>query len=482
MRKRILSLLLAFLMTLSFVTVGAQENVNNDQLSSQVYSAGVLKSLIKSYSHELADNYYYGVSDAQLLYSALCSTIEEGKFDLNKAIKNMIEALEDEHAAYYTQSEYEKLMEDVTGEFSGIGVMMTVNEKGALITDVISDSAAFASGIKSGDIITAVDDKVVEGMSADAIKNLVVGADGTSVKITVLRSGKPLDFTCIRKKVSVSNIETDMVTDDIAYIRIIQFAQNTPEEVEAYLKEIQAKSVKKLIIDLRNNLGGDLSAAQKIANIFISAGRLGELRYKNESLNQYVKSTNYKAPRIKIAVLVNEYSASASEFLAMAFQGRGAGKLIGTKTFGKGSMQIVRKLALGGGMKYTIGEFYTNKGERVHKVGITPDIVVQNSYTSIDADSFKLIDYNRIEEAGKDGEMTLALEQRLDAIGLFKEEPDEKFDENTIQAVKELQISLGYEATGMPGFYEYLYLNDLNYDFDVEIDNQKNAAIEYLKK
>ena len=249
-----------------------------------------------------------------------------------------------------------------------------------------------------------------------------------------------------------------------------------------YVKDIQSKSVKKLVLDLRDNPGGDLDTALEIANIFISMGRIGELRYKDSSKNKHLYSENRNAPRLKIAVLVNENSASASELLSMAFQGRGAGKLVGTKTFGKGSMQILTRAVTGVGMKYTVGEFYTAKGERVHTVGITPDIVVENEYIPVDEESFAEIDYDRVEEGAQGGEMTLALEQRLSALGYFDGEPDETFDEETKDAVMGFQAVLGYEASGIPGFYEYLYLNDYTYDFDIVVDKQLYAAIEYLKK
>ncbi len=483
MKKKIISFLLAVLMLCSFVTVSAQdEALHPDETVAKEYSDVFLKTLVRNYAHDLADNYYYGISDAQLLYSALCSTIEEGKFDINKVIEKMISALEDEHADYYTQEEITSLMQDYKGEFSGIGVVMTMNEKGLFITSVMEDSAAQKAGVKEGDYIVAVNGTSVIGMQISDARNLVVGPDGTEVKVTVIRGEETLDFTCVRSKVSVSNIETDMVEEDIAYLKIVQFAQNTPDEIAEYVKELQQKSVKKLVIDLRNNPGGDIDAAISIANIFISAGQIGEFRYRNEKNNTTIKSTNYNAPRLKIVVLVNGGSASASEFLAMAFQGRGAGKIMGTKTYGKGSMQIVKTLPVGGGMKYTIGEFYTTKGQRVHTVGITPDIIVENTLISVEEEKFVKIDYNRMDEAGKNGEMNLALEQRLYAVGLLAEEADDVFDEKTAEAVKNLQLTLGYEVTGVPGFYEYLYLNDFDYDFDIEVDNQLNSAIDYLKK
>ena len=482
MKKKILSLLLAFSMFFSFVSVSAEETqMHPDEQQVKEYSDTFVKTMIKVYAHDLADNYYYGVSDAELLYAVICDSVERGKVDVNGALEAMIGTLGDEYAEFYSLDEYKSLMEDVSGEFSGIGVIISQHENGVYVNSVLEDSPAKQAGIKDGDYITAISGTSIKGMSVDEVRNMIVGATDSEVTVTVLRGAETFDIICVRGPVAISNTENKMLTDETAYLRIIQFAQNTPDEVRKFVKELQQNNVKKLVIDLRNNPGGDLGAALSIAEIFISAGRVAELRFKDESQNTYLMSKNYNAPRLKIAVLVNENSASASEFLAMAFQSRGAGKLIGTKTYGKGSMQTVKRIATGAGMKYTIGEFYSIKGKRVNTVGITPDMVVENEVIAVDEESFVKIDYDRLDEAGKDGEMNLALEQRLEAVGLL-ENSDEVFDEKTVQAVKDLQSVLGYEVTGVPGFYEYMYLNDFDYDFENVIDKQLDAAVDYLSK
>jgi len=477
--KKLTALLVSAMIALTSLAVYANENTQEQQ--AIMYSNNMLKNMVKVYAHTIADNYYYGIEDEELLFAIICNTIEQGKFDINKALEVMVKTLKDEHAQYYTAEEYKAMTEDISGEFSGIGVTITQNDNGILVLEVFDQSPALKAGIMEGDYITAINGTLVEGMNTAEVRNLIVGKTDSEVKVTLKRGDSSVEVTCIRDTVKVSQIETKMLSDDIAYMKLIQFSKNAPEEVEAYVKELQSKNVKKLVFDLRDNPGGDLEAALEIANIFISAGRIGELRYKDETKNEYLKTTNYHAPRLNIALLVNENSASASELLSMAFQGRRAAKLIGTKTFGKGSMQVLTKFATGAGMKYTIGEFFTVKGERVHTVGITPDILVENEYIPVNEEEFAQIDYDKIEEATTDAQMTLALEQRLGALGYFEEKPDEVFDEATTQAVMRFQTIVGYEPTGVPGFYEYLYLNDYLYDFDVEVDKQLEAAVEYLK-
>ncbi len=483
MKKKILSLLLVAVMLFSCAIVNAEETAIHPEEQMVIdYTNNFKKTVIRAYAHDIADNYYYGISDEELLYAVICSAVDEGKVDLNKAIEAMINTLDDKYAEFYTIEEYMELTQNISGEFSGIGVIITQNETGALVTSVIKDGPAEKAGIQMGDSIIRVNGANVTGMSVEAIKNLIVGETESNVTITVLRSGEELEFDCVRGTVSMPNIETEMLNDDTAYLGIVQFLQNTPEEIQEYVDSLRKDKIGKLVIDLRNNPGGDLEAAIAIANIFISTGNIAQLKYRNSSLDTIIKSQNFHAPRFKIAVLVNENSASASEFLAMAFQSRNAAEIIGVKTYGKGSMQSVQRLPNGSGIKYTVGEFYSPKGERVNTIGITPDIIVENETVAVDEESFTEIDFSRIDEAGKDGEMNLALEQRLHAVGILMEEPDEVFDEATKTAVKELQIAIGYDVTGIPGFNEYLYMNDFDYEFEKVIDCQLDAAIDYLSK
>lgn len=482
-KNRLTAAILAFVMLFAGCPVFAQDNtaetIQQQQAEVALYSNQMLKKIVKTYAHLLADNYYYGIDDEELLYAVICSMIDEGKLDINKAMEAMIKTLKDEHAEFYDTQEYKEMTENVSGEFSGIGVTITQANDGILVLSVIEDSPAFKAGIMENDYIIGVNGASVEGMTTTQVRNLIVGLNGTEVKVTLRRGGKELEVNCIRETIDTQQLKTQMIDDKTAYMKLIQFTSDSPEEVAAYVKELQSKSVKNLIIDLRDNPGGDLQAAIDIANIFISAGRIAELRYKDEAKNTVVSSKNFNAPRFKTVVLVNENSASASEFLAMAFKSRGAGKIIGAKTFGKGSMQVLTRIVTGAGMKYTIGEFYSYKGERINTVGVTPDIAVENTYVPVDEESFVKIDYDRVSEGAAGGEMTLALEQRLKALG-YIEEADEIFDKETSAAVSRLQALLGYEVNGVPGFNEYLYLNDYNYDFDVMVDDQLQAAVDYF--
>ncbi len=482
-KNRFFALLLAFIMLFS-QNVFAEETVKtSDQQQAEVveYSNYMQKKIVQVYAHNIANNYYYGIEDEELLFAVICDMIDKGKFDINSVLESMLGVLKDDYSEFYTPEEYKAMTEDVSGEFSGIGVTITDNPNGVLVLSVIEGGPAYKAGILTNDYITGVNGQSVVGMNSAQVRELVVGAVGTEVKVKVLRGKEELELTCVRDVVEVSQIETEMVNDDTAYIKLLQFTSNAPKEMETLVKELRSKSVDNVILDLRDNPGGDLNAAIDIANIFISAGKIAELRYKDESKNTFLYSENFHAPNFDLVVLVNEHSASASEFLAMAIQSRGAGKIVGTNTFGKGSMQVLNRAVNGAGFKYTIGEFYSYKGQRINTIGITPDIYVENTIKSIDEDAFADIDFDRISEGTSGGDMTLALEQRLVALG-YMSTADEVFDETTKDAVSRFQAVLGYEINGIPGLYEYMFLNDYDYTtLDQVIDLQKKAALEQFK-
>lgn len=478
---RISAFLTAFAMLLLPFGAFAQENESTPETVIE-YSDYMKKNMIKTYAHLLADTYYYGIDDDELLYAVICKAIDDGKVEVNSAVQAMIEALGDNHAEFYTNEEFFQMTEDISGEFVGIGVTISKKDDGVIVISVTENAPAFKAGIKSGDYIIGINGTSTDGLDTSAVRNLIVGEEGTDVTVSIKRESEIMDVVCTRAYVEVSQLETRMLNDDTAYMRLIQFTTASADEVNRYLAQLKADGTKKLVLDLRSNPGGDLTAAVEIAKAFISAGKIGELKYKDESKNTIIYSDNYNAPRLNIAVLVNESSASAAEFLTAAFQGRKAAKIIGTTTYGKGSMQSVRQIATGAGIKYTVGEFFSIDGKRINTVGVTPDIEIENERIAVNEEDFEKIDFDEIDNENSNGKMTLALEQRLNALGLFASSPDEVFDEETKAAVEKLQGLLGYDVTGVAGVYEYMYLNDYTYDFDITVDNQLNTAIEYLSK
>lgn len=479
--RKLISFLMVLVMIASPSLSFAQDATSQEQ-EVKVYSDYMIKNAIKTYAHTIANNYYYGIDDDELLYSIICRGIDDGKIDINNSVEAMIDTLEEKYAEFYTPEEYKSLQEDVSGEITGIGVVILENSKGVVVTSVIDNSPAKRAGIMPGDYIAAVNSVSTEGLTVTQVRSLVVGTTGTDVTVTVKRGDAFVDITCTRAVVEVTQTATKMLDNGVAYLQLAQFTNGAVNEVKSYVDELKKNNTKKLIIDLRNNPGGELDAAIEMARIFVSAGKIGELRYKNKEENQIVYSKNYNAPRFKMVVLVNENSASASEFFSAALQGRKTATIIGTKTLGKGSMQALMSVITGAGMKFTVGEFFAYDGSRIHETGITPNIVVENEKQSIEEENFEEIDLDKTLSNAQDEKMTLALEQRLSVLGYFDGEPDGVYDEETTESVRTLQNVLGYESTGIAGFYEFLYLKDLNYDFEITIDTQLEAAMNFLNK
>ncbi len=482
MKKKIFSILLilCMLMTPAVLAEKAVQDASANEEVVEQYTADMQKYIIKLYAKTLSANYYYGIEDEELLYAVVCDMIDNGKLDLNSAIRAMVKTLGDEYAEFYSPEEFKATTEDIAGEFSGIGVTISENKDGIVVLDVIENGPAYKAGMLPYDCIVGVDGVDTRGKSSAEVRELVVGEKGSEVRVTILRAGKEIELVCVRDTVTVSQLESDMINEKTAYIKLLQFTSSSPDEMKKIVDDLVAKKVKNVVLDLRDNPGGDLYCAIDMANIFISAGDIAELRYKDSSNNVMLKSNNYNAPKFKMLVLVNEHSASASEFLAMALQSRGTAKVLGVKTYGKGSMQSVVNAVGGAGLKYTVGEFYSFKGQRVHTIGITPDIVVENDYIKVDESQFEKIDFDLIAANPRDEKNVLALEQRLEVFG-YLPEADGIYDDATTDAVARFQAALGYSVTGEASIYEYVFLNDYNYEnIKTVIDNQMEAAIKYF--
>ena len=259
-KNKITAIFLAFAMIVTSITAFADDapvtvKTPEEQMAQvEEYSTYMQKNIIRTYAQILANNYYYGIEDDELLFAVICSMIDEGKLDIDKAIERMIKTLGDEHAEFYTPQEFELLTQDISGEFSGIGVSITQAKEGILVIDVFEDSPAAKAGIMENDLIVGVEDTRVEGMSVNAVRNLIVGEIGTAVRVTVRRGTEEFTTTCIRATVNANELETKMINDKLAYMSFAQFTSNVPEEVAAYVKELQSKCVELSLVLLEEHV------------------------------------------------------------------------------------------------------------------------------------------------------------------------------------------------------------------------------------
>jgi len=295
------------------------------------------------------------------------------------AIDGMIEALEDPHTSYLPKEMYQELQTDTKGEFGGLGIVIGKRDDWITVISPIDDTPAAKKGLRSGDKIISINGETTEGFTTmDAVK-LLRGKVGTSVTITIKRESvsEPFDVTIVRGVIKLETVKSTTIDDDIGYIRISQFSEPTAEALTEHLADLIGRNVESLIIDLRNNPGGLLSSVVEIADMFLEEGTIVSTKGRNAAQNQFFTARETAmVPSLPLLILVNEGSASASEIFAGAMKDNKRGILLGRKTFGKGSVQTVRELPDGSGIRITTALYYTPSGVSINTIGIEPDEIV----------------------------------------------------------------------------------------------------------
>ena len=303
---------------------------------------------------------------------------------VNSAIKGMFSGLDDPYSQYYTKAEFEKLKEQTSGSFVGIGVYISPASDDDNITIIapIDGSPAQKSGIKAGDKILKVDGKVVSSKNSDEAITLIKGKKGTEVDLTIKRGEQILDIKVKRDEIVSKTVESKLLDDNIGYIKITSFSEHTNKEFETALNTLKKDNIKGLVIDLRDNPGGLLNVCKDIADSLIGEGTIVYTK-DNKGNTEYLKSDSKKLG-LPIAVLTNEGSASASEILTGAIIDNKAGISVGTTTFGKGLVQSVRELKDGTGFKLTTAQYFTPNGDYINGKGIKPTIEEKDEVKQLD--------------------------------------------------------------------------------------------------
>jgi len=298
--------------------------------------------------------------------------------------KGLINGLGDEYAAYYTKKEYEAILESSDGTYCGIGAYLTEDQKAGTVTIVkpMKGSPAEKAGIQAGDLIYAVDGKKVAGMEISQVQALVKGEPGTKVKMTLLRDKKHVDVSVIRDQIEEDTVAYQMLDNSIGYIQVSGFEQVTSKQFNEAVDTLEKKGEKGLIIDLRNNGGGLLDTAVSMLDRMLPEGVVVYSKDKQGNKQEYLAKNPDKFDK-PLAILVNEYSASASEVFSGALQEKGTGKLVGTQTFGKGIVQGIFGLSDGSAVKMTTAKYYTPGGRNIHGKGLKPDIKVKLSEKAV---------------------------------------------------------------------------------------------------
>jgi len=319
-------------------------------------------------------NYYIKPSEKELM---------EG------AIKGLFWGL-DENSNYYTKEEFETLLEDISGDFVGIGVYIKEEEGSIIIESPIEGGPAQKAGVKMGDKIVSVDGKNIKGMSTPEVIDLMKGEPNTKIKLGIEREKKPMTLEVKREVIKINPVEYKILKDNIGYIKINQFNQHTYDNLVPALSKFYKENISNIVIDLRDNPGGLLDEVVEILGLFIPEGPIVHIKYRGDIERTYY--SKLKKPKYKLAVLINENSASASEIFAGAVQDTKVGTIVGVPSYGKGTVQQIVPLPNGDGMKLTIAEYLTPNKRSIHKKGIKPDIIVENKDDTKDTQLEKAIE------------------------------------------------------------------------------------------
>ncbi|MBD8066654.1 S41 family peptidase [Devosia sp. PTR5] len=354
---------------------------------------------------------------------------------IRAAIQGMLTSL-DPHSGYLPPTDYDEAREDISGEFGGLGIEVTMEEGTIKVVSPIDDTPAAKAGILANDLIVALDNQPIQGLSLDEAVDKMRGPIGTDIKVTVIREGvtDPIDFTMTRATIAMRAVRWSM-EGDVAVLRLSRFSEQAFVGIEKAIKDIYAeadgKAPKGIILDLRNNPGGLVDQAVYVADAFLDKGAVVLTRGRTES-----ESARYDAEPdaldkqiadVPLVVLINGGSASASEIVAGALQDHKRATLVGTRSFGKGSVQSIISLGPDGAMRLTTARYYTPNNRSIQALGITPDIEVRQEVP----EELKGRD-EIIGEAGLAGHITIEGQQEA-TVGSSVYVPGEKADDTQLQ-------------------------------------------------
>jgi len=300
---------------------------------------------------------------------------------LQAAIEGMLTLIDDRHSDYFTVDEYEKITESYSGTMSGIGIIVTQDEEGrVIVVKPLPGTPAGSAGIKEGDHIIAVNGQDISEMVLENIVTLIKGKEGTSVDITFYRPDEDRTFevTLVRARFYIPNLFAEILEDNIAYIQYVGFQDGGAEFLESEIERLILEGAESIIFDLRNNLGGTLDDAVAVCDLFMDSGAIVTVRGRTdneERVDEYFAEKG-KYTEIPLVVLINGFSASASELVAGALRDNDRASLVGETSFGKGTVQVIHELSDGSGLKFTTAKYFLPSGVSIEGVGVLPDIEI----------------------------------------------------------------------------------------------------------
>jgi len=402
--------LIALLLMISLLVTGCAllPTAISDVANGPVYSGDTVTISIEEYQQllkyaeleeirQVVNEYYYQEPDEEAL--------------MDGAAMGMLYGLEDPYTFYYDPEAFAELWEEDEGDYVGIGIQIMADYSTGLctITRVFTDSPALEVGMLRGDVLTRVEDIDVTATNLQEAVDIMRGEAGKPVSITILRDGQFIDLVVTRAAVHTTWVNSCMLDEQVGYISLYEFSGDCSPKFSIQMDNLLAQGAKALVIDLRDNPGGWVDDAQRIADFFLPEGTLATLKYRDGTEEVYSLTTDGKEVDIPLVVLVNEFSASASEILSGALQDYDRATIVGTQSYGKGVVQYVLPVgSRGAGMQLTVAQYFTAKGNEVHKVGITPDVIAE--WPEDDNTMYQLGDL-------ADAQLKVAYEEALKLLG-----------------------------------------------------------------
>lgn len=475
--KRFLSLLLAMLLLICPV-VQATEAEETEITESY--------TVIKALRNYLKGIYQFGVSEEELLDSLIKSIFKEK--DDNEAFEFVADAITDaldDYSVYFTSEEMAEFNEAVDAVFAGIGVTLVNVDGYASVMNTLPNTPAESSGLTAGDKIIAVDGESVINTDIDLVSSRIRGEKGTDVVLTILTlSGETKEIKITRDIVVIPSAECVInEKGDTAYVVITQFAEDTYNQFKQIYDDFKSKGINNLILDLRYNSGGYTSQAEKIASMFLPKDSViyyENTRSYNSSIAFASKNENADT-KTKIVVLTNEFTASASEILVGALKDNERATIIGTNTFGKGTMQNVASMGEYGSVKVTFAEFFSPNKNAINEVGIAPHKVVENEVRKAKESDVKPLSFKTKYFVGDENEEVKAIKERLAIMGLFTgDTTSPKYDTDTELAVMRFQEAYGLYPYGVADINTQLTLHTQVMCSDIVVDTQLKEAYKFL--
>ncbi len=470
--KRILSLLLAMMIAFG-ISVSAQE-----ENYLKIIRPSTESSFFDVVFGDVVDMYQFDVTQEQIYERMITTMLNENPKMLDTFFEALFASFDD-YSEFYTADEFKNFVNNLEGVFGGIGVYLEKRAPYVYITGTLPDSPAVHAGVQAGDIVYAVDGEKLEGRSLEYVSYKLRGEIGTNVLVTLLRGKEEIDVVITRTELNGKTASYTVLAPDTGYIAIHSFASATAREVEEALAAFDKLGIKKIILDLRDNGGGYVESAIEIGRMFVPEGTI-ITHYTKANKVSYAYKSYLKKPKYKLCTLVNDNTASAAEILASALQDSGISKLVGTKTFGKAVTQSVFSLYADRMCKLTTGEYFTRNGKKINKVGITPDVTVENREVRMGRTDIEPLVFCSAFTPGETAEGISAYKRRLRYFDYNTGELDNVYSAELENAVYHYQSVNGITPTGVLDIITQIHIQNTTDELEVYIDNQLNEAARLL--